>query len=154
MTERHYPDKLEIVPLKKPPHATIRVPGSKSITNRALVLAALSEPGDGSEIHNVADCEDSHIMVAALRDLGFKTTEDWASAKIRVWRERDTRRIPARAASLILGNSGTSIRFLTALVCLGEGKFELDGVTRMRDRPIGDLLDALEQLGVRRSIFR
>ena len=50
MTERHYPDKLEIVPLKKPPHATIRVPGSKSITNRALVLAALSEPGECPEL--------------------------------------------------------------------------------------------------------
>jgi 3-phosphoshikimate 1-carboxyvinyltransferase len=149
MTERHYPDKLEIVPLKKPPHATVRVPGSKSITNRALVLAALSEPGEGSELHNVADCEDSHIMVDALRELGFRINEDWQNLTLQVRRHKETNRIPARAATLLLANSGTSMRFLTAMVCLGEGKYELDGISRMRDRPIGDLLIALRELGVR-----
>jgi 3-phosphoshikimate 1-carboxyvinyltransferase len=149
MTERHYPDKLEIVPLKKPPHATVRVPGSKSITNRAMILAALSEPLEGSHLQNVPDCEDTRIMAEALCDLGFTINANWDTAVVDIRRGAHKSRIPARSASLILGNSGTSMRFLSALVCLGDGVFELDGVTRMRDRPIGDLLDSLEQLNVR-----
>jgi 3-phosphoshikimate 1-carboxyvinyltransferase len=155
MTERHYPDKIEILPLKKQPHATILVPGSKSIANRALVIGALSEPLGGTTLQNFPNCEDTQIMVQALRDLGFSVDSNWSEGIVQIRRGAHSNRIPAQSANLLLGNSGTSMRFLAALVCLGKGTYELDGVTRMRDRPIGDLLDALDQLDVRaRSLHR
>src|SRR3954469_9798895 len=112
MTERHYPDKLEIVPLRKPPHATVRVPGSKSITNRALVLGALSDPIAGTRLSNVPDCEDVQIMAQALRDLGFSLDTNWSEGTIHICRGPHKDRIPEQSASLALGNSGTSMRFL------------------------------------------
>src|SRR5438874_836708 len=71
---RMYPDKLEVKPLERPPVATVRVPGSKSITNRALVLAALSEPENGSHLEGALQSEDTDVMVDALRALGFRVT--------------------------------------------------------------------------------
>lgn len=141
-----YPDKLEIQPLTRPPHATIRVPGSKSITNRALVLAALSE--SGCTLHGALRSEDTEVMVEALRVLGFGVETDWEHDTIRVTRPSGDRIIPAREANLFVGNSGTSMRFLAAMVSLGWGHYRLDGVPRMRERPIEDLLVALRQLGV------
>jgi 3-phosphoshikimate 1-carboxyvinyltransferase len=146
---RSYPDKLEIKPLEKPPNATIRVPGSKSITNRALVLAALSEPEKGSEIKGALRSEDTEVMVDSLRALGFRVNTDWATNSISVRRGAAARPIPANNAELFTANSGTTMRFLTAMVCLGNGRYRLDGVARMRERPIEDLLAALRQLGVR-----
>jgi 3-phosphoshikimate 1-carboxyvinyltransferase len=139
-------DRLEIVPLTKPPKATVRVPGSKSITNRALVLAALS--GSGCELHGVLRSEDTEVMVEALRRLGFFLETDWSSETVRVNPNRSGRIIPAQDADLFVSNSGTTVRFLTAMVSLGEGRYRLDGVKRMRERPIEDLLQALRQLGV------
>jgi 3-phosphoshikimate 1-carboxyvinyltransferase len=143
-----YPETLEIIPLTQPPHATVRVPGSKSITNRALILAALSDPGHGSELHGALQSEDTEIMIEALRTLSFRVRLDWAAGVVGVCRGPSACPIPARNAELFVANSGTSMRFLTALVSLGRGRFRLDGVSRMRQRPMEDLLAALRQLGV------
>ncbi len=144
-----YPERLEIVPLENAPHAAITVPGSKSITNRALVLAALSPPLKGSELRGVLQSEDTQVMIQALRQLGFQVWADWDQRIVRVRREASANPIPAPEADIFVGNSGTTMRFLTAMVSLGEGRYRLDGVSRMRERPIEDLLAALRQLGVR-----
>jgi 3-phosphoshikimate 1-carboxyvinyltransferase len=142
---------LEIRPVKLPPRGTVAAPGSKSITNRALVLAALSQPaGNPCELRGVLRSEDTEVMVEALCDLGFTIRADWPNNVLRVWsEERAPRTIPADRADLFVGNSGTTMRFLTALVSLGRGRYRLDGVSRMRERPIEDLLAALRQLGVK-----
>src|SRR5439155_13768787 len=145
------PDRLEIQPLAKPPVATIRVPGSKSITNRVLVLGALFSKGIDCDINGALYREDTQVMIAGLRKLGFKiwTDENKHGGRLHVssFEEDDT--IPAHGAELYVANSGTTMRFLTALVTLGRGRFRLDGTPRMRERPIEDLLDALRQLGVK-----
>jgi 3-phosphoshikimate 1-carboxyvinyltransferase len=149
MTERTYPETLEVRPLERPPSVAVRVPGSKSITNRALVLAALWGKDKPCEVRNCLRSEDTEVMLAALKDLGFCVSIDWAEPRVRVGSGRDRNRIPATQAGLFVANSGTTMRFLTAMVCLGHGRFRLDGVPRMRERPISDLLAALQQLGVR-----
>jgi 3-phosphoshikimate 1-carboxyvinyltransferase len=144
-----YPDRLEIVPLATPPQATVRVPGSKSITNRALVLAALCSRTRKPRLFGCLRSEDTEVMLAALRQLGYEIeilTEDGHEI-ITVFRG-DRPIVPAPHADLFVANSGTSMRFLTALVSLGHGRYRLDGVPRMRERPIEDLLRALRQLGV------
>ncbi len=144
-----YPPTLEVVPLARPPAATIRVPGSKSITNRALVLAALAaHSGDVCRLTGVLRSEDTEVMVAGLRGLGFDLAVDWPAETIRVGARPGAPIIPADHAELFVVNSGTTMRFLTALVALGRGHYRLDGVPRMRERPIRDLLDALGRLGV------
>lgn len=146
-----YPPTLEIKPLTREPMATIRVPGSKSITNRALVLAAMCCRGWERFLGNVLDSEDTNLMKAALGELGFDLFSEPIVGGVRVGvcgSRPVTRPIPAERATLFLGNSGTTMRFLTALVSLGPGHYRLDGVARMRERPIQDLLDALRQLGV------
>ena len=143
------PDLIEIVPLTAPVKAEITVPGSKSITNRALVLAALCGKVRPCEVHNCLYSEDTEVMVAALLALGFHVQADWTVARVRVAGSPQENRIPAVNADLYTANSGTTMRFLTAMVCLGHGRYRLDGVPRMRERPIGDLLEALQQLGVR-----
>lgn len=141
-----YPPCLEILPFTKAPHAEVRVPGSKSITNRALVLAALT---GRCWLTGALQSEDTEVMVAALDQLGFSVEADWDEATIGVVAPRTGRQIPARAADLNVANSGTTMRFLTAMVALGRGQYRLDGVPRMRERPIRDLLDALVEAGVR-----
>jgi 3-phosphoshikimate 1-carboxyvinyltransferase len=136
------PGELEIQSLSKPPLATICVPGSKSITNRALVLAALAE--GPSVLHGALRSEDTELMVAALQQLGFGLDIRWPTVRV----EGRAGQIPRSTADLFVGNSGTTMRFLTAMVVLGNGRYRLDGVPRMRERPIQDLLDALQQLGV------
>jgi 3-phosphoshikimate 1-carboxyvinyltransferase len=148
MTDRSFPDSLEFIPLEKPPEATIRVPGSKSITNRALIMGALSDPIQGCEINGALCSEDTEIMITALRELGFSVRTDWEKSSIHVKRGSHESAIPAEKADLFVGNSGTSMRFLTALVSLGHGVYRLDGVARMRERPMSDLLRALRQLGI------
>jgi 3-phosphoshikimate 1-carboxyvinyltransferase len=146
-----YPDTLHIEPLTRPPTTRVRVPGSKSISNRALVLAALGEPGPGSKLCGVLRSEDTLVMIAALQALGFAVQTDWQSSTVQVRRDLGTTLIPAREANLYVANSGTTMRFLTALASLGQGRYRLDGVPRMRERPIEDLLAALRQLGVHAS---
>jgi len=119
----------------------LRVPGSKSITNRALILAALA---DGpSRLSGALVAEDSEVMLRALQQLGIPVSS--AGENITVTGHGGPASV--RAADLDLRLSGTSIRFLTALVALGHGTFRLDGNRRMRERPIQPLLDALTQLG-------
>lgn len=144
-----YPETIRIHPLEVPPRATVRVPGSKSITNRALVLAALTAKGFVWALQGSLRSEDTEVMVEALRALGFRVLTEWHENAIFVSSSEDEATIPAGTADLYIANSGTSMRFLTALVSLGHGRYRLDGVARMRERPIQDLLDALNQLGVK-----
>ncbi|MFO0964361.1 MAG: 3-phosphoshikimate 1-carboxyvinyltransferase [Gemmataceae bacterium] len=144
-----YPDRLEIVPFERPPHAQVLPPGSKSITNRALVLAALSSRGRPSILTNALESEDTEVMIDSLRRLAYQVTVDWPTQRVTVYNPEPQRLVPARRADLFVANSGTSMRFLTAMVSLASGQYRLDGVPRMRERPIRDLLDALAQFGVR-----
>ncbi|MGQ9822567.1 MAG: 3-phosphoshikimate 1-carboxyvinyltransferase [Thermogutta sp.] len=131
------------VPTCGPVRSVIRPPGSKSITNRALLCAALAE-GE-SELTGALDSEDTQVMAEALQRLGIAVERFGTADVLRV--SGCGGRIPASSAELFLANSGTSIRFLTAACCLGSGTYRLDGVPRMRQRPIEDLLQALRQLG-------
>jgi 3-phosphoshikimate 1-carboxyvinyltransferase len=134
---------LEIEPVSTPVRGRIRPPGSKSITNRALVCAALA---DGvSTLIGALDSEDTRVMIEGLRRLGLAIESRDEGTTLVVGGTNGE--IPALEAQLFCANSGTTIRFLTALTTLGHGSFRLDGVERMRERPIGDLLDALNQLG-------
>lgn len=132
------------MPLKHTIDAVIPVPGSKSITNRALILAALAN--GTSVLNNALFSDDTRVMAEALRALGFAVETDETNETIAVTGQGG--RIPADHADLFCGNSGTSIRFLTALCALGRGTYRLDGVERMRQRPQGDLLQALQSQGI------
>ncbi|HMC67505.1 MAG TPA: 3-phosphoshikimate 1-carboxyvinyltransferase [Gemmataceae bacterium] len=143
-----FPAALEILPLKSPPVAAVRVPGSKSITNRALVLAALTAKGFACVLRGALRSEDTEVMIEALRALGFRVLTEWPESVIVVSSREEEPIIPAAEADLFVANSGTTMRFLTALVSLGHGRYRLDGVPRMHERPIEDLLAALRQLGV------
>lgn len=123
--------------------SSIRPPGSKSITNRALVCAALAE--GKSVLEGVLDSEDTQVMVQGLRDLGLRVRHDAVIGQIVL--TGCGGRIPAGSATIFAANSGTTLRFLTAMVTLGHGVFRLDGTPRMRERPVADLLDALGALG-------
>ena len=134
---------LEITPVSRPVCGTIRPPGSKSITNRAMILAALA---DGpTTLTGMLDSQDTRVMVESLRRLGFDVQQHLAACTCTV--HGQSGRVPADTADLWLENSGTSIRFLTSLCALGKGTYRLDGVQRMRQRPIGDLVRALQPLG-------
>ncbi|HEY2761775.1 MAG TPA: 3-phosphoshikimate 1-carboxyvinyltransferase, partial [Pirellulales bacterium] len=93
------------------------------------------------------DSEDTRVMIESLRRLGFEVQADWASALVKIQGLGGI--VPATTADLYIANSGTSVRFLTALAALGHGRFRLHGTPRMHQRPIQDLVDPLEQLGVR-----
>jgi 3-phosphoshikimate 1-carboxyvinyltransferase len=138
-------DRIAITPVARPISGRIRPPGSKSITNRALICAALAQ-GD-STLTGALDSEDTRVMIAGLGQLGIRVEVSDDGRTLRV--QGRGGRIPASTADLFVGNSGTTIRFLAALCTLGHGSFRLDGVSRMRQRPIGDLLDALNQLGAK-----
>lgn len=139
-----YPPTITVEPVAGPVEADVVLPGSKSYTNRALVLAALA---DGvSTLRAALFSEDTAVMAESLRRLGILVTGDPVEMTFSV--EGKGGIIPADRAELFVGNSGTTARFLTALLALGHGEYLLDGVPRMRQRPIQPLLDALRQLGV------
>ena len=135
---------IEIQPLTAPLNASIRPPGSKSLTNRALICAALAR--GRSSLRGVLESDDTRVMIDALGALGLAIDEDRTAGTLEI--TGCCGAIPARSAELFIGNSGTSVRFLTALVALGNGRFRLHGSQRMHERPIQDLLDALARLGV------
>jgi 3-phosphoshikimate 1-carboxyvinyltransferase len=137
-------DQRTIIPFAQPVRGSICPPGSKSITNRALACAALAE--GTSVLTGALDSDDTRVMIAALVQLGIAIATDEARQKLTV--TGCGGKIPHDRAKLFVGNSGTTVRFLTPLVALGQGTYTLDGVPRMRERPIQDLLDALAQLGV------
>ena len=134
----------EIQPVSRPVIGSIRPPGSKSMTNRALVIAALAE--GTSVLNGVLDSRDTQVMIDSLRKLGVVVENSVANRTLRIVGCHG--RPSAKRADLWLENSGTSIRFLTALCVLGHGRFRLDGNARMRERPIGDLVTALRQFGI------
>ncbi|MEJ5225708.1 MAG: hypothetical protein WHV44_14715, partial [Anaerolineales bacterium] len=134
---------LPITPLSRPPQATVHVPGSKSHTNRALLIAALAH--GTTTLTGALFSDDSRYFARALQTLGFDLTLDESSRIMTVTGLGG--HIPAARAELFIGNAGTAARFLTAFLTLGRGEYILDGDSRMRERPIGDLVSALTQLG-------
>jgi 3-phosphoshikimate 1-carboxyvinyltransferase len=141
-----YPDKLPIVPFTRPVRGRITLPGSKSITNRALILAALGTKP--VTLHGALFSRDTRIMVAALQALGFLVVADEKALTITISGRGGE--IPVREAKIDVGNAGTAARFLTAFVCLRpDGVYHFDGDEAMRRRPIGALLEALESQGAR-----
>ena len=129
---------------RQPIDATIELPGSKSYTNRALLVAALAE--GSSVISGALVSDDTRAMLAALRALGIDVQADETATSLAVHGRAAG---PATSAVLDTANAGTAARFLTAAVALGHGHFTIDGSARMRQRPIQPLLDGLQQLGVR-----
>jgi 3-phosphoshikimate 1-carboxyvinyltransferase len=149
------PDLIEIVPLDQPVRAEITVPGSKSITNRALILAALA---DGEvTLKGALWSEDTQIMVACLKELGFVVhvapePDEPCNRTILVLGQGGM--VPpggteAEPLELFVGNAGTAARFLVPFLCLGSGVYRLHGVPRMHERPQAALLQAVRELGYR-----
>ena len=120
---------------------TVRLPGSKSISNRVLLLAALS--GGTTRLHDLLASDDTRVMLDALRALGCSVRHDAGTVEVTGLGGHP----PAAHARLFLGNAGTAMRPLAAALAVIGGEFELSGVPRMHERPIGDLVDALRQLG-------
>jgi 3-phosphoshikimate 1-carboxyvinyltransferase len=149
------PDLIEIVPLDKPVRAQVTVPGSKSITNRALILAALGE-GE-TTLQGALWSEDTQVMVECLQELGFMVNaepdhQEACNRTITVYGKGGMvppGGTPRQPLELFVGNAGTAARFLAALVCLGTGAYRLHGVPRMHERPQAALLQALRGLGYR-----
>ena len=142
------PSTLPIQPFTRPVRGRVTLPGSKSITNRALILGALGPKP--VTLHGALFSRDTRIMVAALRKLGFKVGTDEAALTIRL--EGRGGAIPVAEAKINVGNAGTAARFLTAFVCLRpDGLYHFDGDEAMRHRPIGALLEALETQGAMAS---
>jgi 3-phosphoshikimate 1-carboxyvinyltransferase len=121
---------------------TVRLPGSKSISNRVLLLAALSQ--GRTRIHDLLASDDTAVMLAALGQLGCNVDQQKDGVVVV---EGLGGRAPNSGQNLFLGNAGTAMRPLVAALALMGGEFELSGVARMHERPIGDLVDALRQLG-------
>ncbi len=135
----------EIRPLTTPPQGVVVCPpGSKSITNRALLIAALA---DGtSRLHGALFSDDTERMCDSLRQLGVAVAAEPEAHRFRV--DGTAGVFKAKEATLFTGNAGTAARFLVAAACLGDGTYVVDGTERMRQRPIADLVEALRQLGV------
>jgi len=134
---------LKIKPIPHPLNATVRVPGSKSLTNRALLIASLAN--GTTRLTNALFSDDSRYFAGALQTLGFDVRLDEANCKMSVTGLGG--KIPSSKAELFIGNAGTAARFLSAFLTLANGEYILDGDARMRERPIGDLVDSLSQLG-------
>ncbi len=137
-TER--PERLVLAPVSSA-RGTMTLPGSKSISNRVLLLAALAQ--GGTELRGLLDSDDTRVMLQALRKLGIdmETLGDGGLAL------QGQSRFPVEEATLFMGNAGTAIRPLTAALAVQGGAYELSGVPRMHERPIGDLVEALRMLG-------
>lgn len=138
---KHYPHHLDLAPVMHVA-GTVRLPGSKSISNRTLLLAALA--GGSTTIVDLLASDDTMVMLGALHSLGIK------------WEQVDERthivhgaggELPVHQADLFMGNAGTAIRPLTAALAVIGGDYTLHGVSRMHERPIGDLVDALNAVG-------
>ncbi len=137
-----WPAQLTVAPIA---HAqgVVRLPGSKSVSNRVLLLAALAE--GTSTLSRLLDADDTQVMIEALRALGVAIERVGDTVRV----TGCSGRFPSRSADLFLGNAGTATRSLTAALAFADGRYRIDGVARMRERPIGDLVDALNALGAR-----
>lgn len=141
------PTDILIRPVQQPVDRTVRLPGSKSLTNRALLAAALAR-GE-STLHGILLADDTRLMIGALEALGLAVAVDPHGGDEHPWARVAGRGgyFPNTDASLYCGNAGTVIRFLTAACAAAQGDFRLDGSARMRQRPLGDLVSALIDLG-------
>ena len=134
-------DHLDVPALNRAA-GVVRLPGSKSISNRTLLLAALCE--GTTDIHDLLDSDDTRVMLESLRTLGVVPVSLGHDS----WRINGASGpFPVKEAELFLGNAGTAFRPLTAALALGDGYYRLSGVPRMHERPIGDLVDGLRQIG-------
>ncbi|MES3024141.1 MAG: 3-phosphoshikimate 1-carboxyvinyltransferase [Pseudomonadota bacterium] len=138
---KHYPHHLDLQPVMHV-EGTVRLPGSKSISNRTLLLAALA--GGSTTIRGLLASDDTLVMLGALRSLGVKW--DQVDAHTHLVHGVDGV-LPIHEADLFMGNAGTAIRPLTAALAVIGGDYTLHGVARMHERPIGDLVDALNAIG-------
>ncbi|AZS78365.1 MULTISPECIES: 3-phosphoshikimate 1-carboxyvinyltransferase [Achromobacter] len=131
------------LPCVRQAQGVMALPGSKSISNRVLLLSAIAE--GATTITGLLDSDDTRVMLGALRQLGVQVSElDAGSVTV-----QGVQRFPVESADLFMGNAGTAIRPLTAALALMGGDYRLSGVPRMHERPIGDLADALNALGAR-----
>jgi len=136
-------DHLDLGPIRRV-RGTVKLPGSKSISNRILLLAALAQ-GE-TIIRDLLESDDTRVMLDALRALGVACSDEGA----RTVRVRGVGgAFPVKKAELHLGNAGTAFRPLTAVLALSGGEYRLSGAARMDERPIGDLVDALAGIGAR-----
>ena len=138
------PDSLILAPIKRI-SGRVDLPGSKSLSNRVLLLSMLAE--GTTQIQNLLDSDDVRYMIGALEKLGITLQETREKNEISV--EGCSGGIPNSDLELMLGNAGTAMRPLTAALTLGQGRYVLDGVPRMRERPIVDLVEGLLQLGAK-----
>ncbi|MDR5171016.1 3-phosphoshikimate 1-carboxyvinyltransferase [Methylobacillus flagellatus] len=130
------------LPAARHAHGTVKLPGSKSISNRTLLLAALAQ--GNTEIHELLASDDTQRMLEALHTLGVKLEQTGTHQ----WQVEGTGgQLPVKQAKLFLGNAGTAFRPLTAALALSQGEYELSGIARMHERPIGDLVDTLNAAG-------
>jgi 3-phosphoshikimate 1-carboxyvinyltransferase len=140
--KQKYPSYIDLQPAM---HArgTVRLPGSKSISNRILLLASLAR--GATQIMELLASDDTHVMLTALQKLGVRWEQDGVSQNYLV--HGADGRFPVHQADLFMGNAGTAIRPLTAALAVMGGDYTLHGVARMHERPIGDLVDALNAIG-------
>ncbi|MDO5565843.1 MAG: 3-phosphoshikimate 1-carboxyvinyltransferase [Planctomycetia bacterium] len=136
-------EEIRSIPLSGPVDARATVPGSKSLTNRSLLIAALAE--GTSVLTGALDSEDTQIMFAALKQLGLTVQHDQATCTMTI--EGQGGIFPVKKAEIYVGNSGTTARFLTAALARSDGYYRIYGKPRMHERPIGDLVRALLELG-------
>ncbi|MCM0045409.1 MAG: 3-phosphoshikimate 1-carboxyvinyltransferase [Burkholderiaceae bacterium] len=141
---KHYPHHIDLKPASRA-HGSVALPGSKSISNRMLLLAALAE--GTTEIRELLASDDTHVMLMALQKLGVRWTQHGQSRDYAVTGTGGT--LPVHSADLFMGNAGTAIRPLTAALAAIGGDYTVHGVARMHERPIGDLVDALNAAGAR-----
>lgn len=139
---KHFPHHLDLQPALRA-QGTIRLPGSKSISNRTLLLAALAE--GTTEIFDLLASDDTHVMLMALQKLGIAWEQVDETGRYIVHGASGV--LPVHQADLFMGNAGTAIRPLTAALAVAGGDYTLHGVSRMHERPIGDLVDALNAVG-------
>ena len=137
-----YPDHLDLGPLDRA-SGTLRLPGSKSISNRTLLLAALAQ--GSTDIHDLLAADDVERMLDALGELGVSVEKGGHAGHVRVHGKAGA--FSVKRGDLFLGNAGTAFRPLTAVLALSGGHYRLSGVPRMHERPIGDLVDALRGVG-------
>ncbi len=141
---KHYPHHIDLTPASRAEGSVI-LPGSKSISNRMLLLAALAE--GTTDIRELLASDDTHVMLMALQTLGVHWTQHGASQDYTVTGTGGT--LPVHSADLFMGNAGTAIRPLTAALAAIGGDYTVHGVARMHERPIGDLVDALNAAGAK-----
>ena len=139
-------ESLDLAPVRRAA-GELRLPGSKSISNRTLLLAALAE--GPTELRGLLDSDDTRVMREALATLGVRIETLGGVEHLRVHGLGGARGFPVKRAELFLGNAGTALRPLTAVLALADGDYGVSGVPRMHERPVGDLVAALEQAGAR-----